>query len=110
MNNRRLFLIILMILFGCYNSVLFAEETSQPDNNGTTETKSDEHLDIIKSALLEGQNEEIRLKAVSFMLFSENPQARISLIETLSNTENSAARMAQSRQLCPREGGRFQRR
>ncbi len=95
MNNKRLFLIFLMILLGCYNPVLCAEEASQPSNNGTTmETKPDEHLDIIKSALLEGQNEEIRLKAVSVMLFSENPQARKSLIETLSNKENSAARMA----------------
>ncbi len=97
MSVMRLFFIsIIIAIVGCQNSVGAVDEPiTLANTNGTsTEIKPDDQLMINKTSLLQGANEELRIKAATLILLSDNPMAREILIEILRQPENTAARMA----------------
>jgi len=96
MSAKRLYLVILMLVIGYQQAGIGADKAALPANTNvaSAEAKPDEQLAIIKNAVLNDPNEEIRTKAAGVLLFSEDPLAREFLIETLTQAKNSTARMA----------------
>ncbi|MHC4750304.1 MAG: hypothetical protein ACYTFW_10560, partial [Planctomycetota bacterium] len=96
MSTKRSYLVALLLVIGYQQAGISADKAALPANTNaaSAEAKPDEQLAIIKNAVLNDPNEEIRTKAAGVLLFSEDPLAREFLIETLTQAKNSTARMA----------------
>ena len=104
MSAKRLCVVILVLVMGCQQAGVSANNPGLGANEGgrilpvsETENKDAElsrQLKIYQSTLLEGKSEQIRVDAATEMLFSEDRLAREILLEALKQTENSTARAA----------------
>ncbi|MGD8499608.1 MAG: hypothetical protein PVJ86_03120 [Phycisphaerales bacterium] len=90
------YLVALTLVIGYQQAGIGADKAALPANTdvASSEAKPDEQLAIIKNAVLNDPNAQIRTKAAGVLLFSEDPLAREFLIETLTQAKNSTARMA----------------
>ena len=101
MSVKSSFLVLLLLIIGCQQSVISQEQPAAETNvTGTAvKVKPDEQLDINRYLLLTDPNEQMRVRTANVLLYNGNPQARQILIDALSLTNNSAARMAICRAL-----------
>ncbi len=91
---KRLCLVILLLVIGCQQAGIGANNPTLRTNEAIAEAELDKQLKINRDALLKGTSEQMRIDAATVMLFSENPLAREILLDVLKQTENSAARVA----------------
>jgi len=104
MSAKRLHLVILLLVIGCQQLGISADNPAALVNNATAEAKLDKQLRINRDALLKGSSEQIRIDAAAVMLLSEDPQARKILLAVLKQSENNAARMAVCKALSQTRG------
>ncbi len=108
MDAKRLYLVILVLIIGCWQACIAAEgPTVLANANGARAgLQLDEQLEINRNALLNGPSEQIRIKAATVMLVNENPLARKILCDALKQSENAPARIAVCRALSQTRGTR----
>ena len=94
MSAKRLYPVILLLVIGCQQAGISADNPAVLVNNAVAEAGLDKQLKINRDALLKGTTEQIRIDAATIMLFSEDPLARKILLAVLKQSENSAARVA----------------
>jgi HEAT repeat protein len=94
MSAKRLYLVILLLVIGCQQAGVGANNPALPANEAIAEAELDKQLKINRDALLKGTTEQMRIDAAAVMLFSDKPPARKILLAVLKQTENSAARVA----------------
>lgn len=94
MNAKWLFLFALVLLMGCQQAGIGADNLGVRGDEEIAPSELDRQLKINRDALLKGSSEQIRMDAASVMLFSEDPQAREVLLDALRLAGNRAARVA----------------
>ncbi len=104
MSAKQLYPVILLLVIGCQQSGIGANNPALLANNAAAEAGLDKQLKINKDTLLKGASEQIRIDAATIMLFSEDPLAREILISVLKQPENIAARVAVCKALSQTRG------
>jgi len=89
MSDKRVYLIIMMLVIGCQQAGIAQEKPIVPVQSITTSEELDPQLKVNKDALLNGSAD-----AATLMLFHDDPKAREILLDVLQRNENSPARMA----------------
>jgi len=89
MSDKRVYLIIMMLVIGCQQAGIAQEKPIVPVQSITTSAELDPQLKVNKDALLNGSAD-----AATLMLFHDDPKAREILLDVLQRNENSPARMA----------------
>ena len=91
--NRKSFAVILIIICLCvigyspFEALLFGSEV-------VSQQKPNEQLEINKTALLDGKDEQIRIGAAFLILSDPSPAARQVLLDILKSDKNKPARIA----------------
>ena len=106
MSAKRLHLVMLILVIGCQQAGISANNPVGPADEKVAETELSRQLGINREALLQGPNEQIRIDAATVMLFSEEPLARRVLLEALRQSENTAAQAAVCKALGRARAGR----
>ena len=89
MGSKRLYLVIFILVIGCYPAGIAQEKPSVPAQGTPAGAELDPQLKVNKDALLNGS-----IDAATVMLFHDDPKAREILLDALRQKENSPARMA----------------